>query len=86
VTLTRLPGFRPLLHPCSKGLRGAHYTAAIVFVSLKDQPHAEIELKQYVKANSKDKAAKGLVADMEHGDLHIHLHDGPPPQGVVARP
>jgi tetratricopeptide (TPR) repeat protein len=66
------------------GVLDAHYTAAMVYISLNDQDHAKIELRQYVKANPKDKAAKGLLADMEHGNLHIHLHDGPPPQGDVA--
>jgi hypothetical protein len=68
----------------SLGVVDAHYTAAMVFMSLNDQTHAKIELKEYVKANPKDKAAKQLLADMEHGDRHIHIHDGPPPQGVVA--
>jgi tetratricopeptide (TPR) repeat protein len=70
----------------SLGVVDAHYTAAMVFISLNDQSRAKLELRQYVKANPKDKAAKGLLADVEHGDLHIHIHDGPPPQGVVAWP
>jgi tetratricopeptide (TPR) repeat protein len=63
----------------SLGIVDAHYTAAMVFLSLNDRAHAKMELKEYVKANPKDKAAKKLLSDMEHGDLHIHIHDGPPP-------
>jgi tetratricopeptide (TPR) repeat protein len=70
----------------SLGMDEAHYTAATVFISLNDQAHAKTELKQYVKAFPKDKAAKGLLADMEHGDLHIHIHDGPPPQVPAVLP
>ena len=36
--------------------------------------------REYLKANPKDKAAKGLLADIASGNLHIHIHDGPPPQ------
>jgi len=70
----------------SLGIEDAHYTAAMVFISLNDQASARVELKQYLKAYPKDKEAKGLLTDIEHGDLHIHIHDGPPPQGDVARP
>ena len=70
----------------SLGIVDAHYTAAIVFISLNDQTQAKIELKQYVKANPKDKAAKGLLTDLEHGNLHIHVHDGPPPVDPLVRP
>jgi hypothetical protein len=68
------------------GVPEAHYTAAMVFIGLNDQAHAKPELKAYVKAFPKDKEAKGLLADMEHGNLHIHVHEGPPPVGPVARP
>jgi tetratricopeptide (TPR) repeat protein len=64
----------------SLGVVDAHYTAAMVFAGLNDQAQAQIELREYVKANPKDKAAKGLLTDMEHGNLHIHIHDGPPPR------
>jgi Tfp pilus assembly protein PilF len=70
----------------SLGVVDAHYTAAMVFISLNDQANAKIELKMYVKANPKDKTAKGLLADIEHGELHIHIHDGPPPADATARP
>jgi tetratricopeptide (TPR) repeat protein len=70
----------------SLGVVDAHYTAAMVFIGLDDQANAKLELRQYVKANPKDKAAKGLLADMEHGNLHIHIHDGPPPVDPLARP
>jgi hypothetical protein len=56
----------------------------MVFLGLNDQGHAKTELREYVNANPKDKDAKKLLADMEHGNLHIHMHDGPPPQGVEA--
>jgi tetratricopeptide (TPR) repeat protein len=68
----------------SLGVVDAYYTVAMVFLGLNDQDHAKLELKEYVKANPKDKAAKGLLRDMERGDLHIHVHAGPPPQGVVV--
>jgi TolA-binding protein len=68
----------------SLGVVEAHYTAAMVFISLNDQAHAKTELKQYVKAFPKDKAAKGLLADMEHSNLHIHVHEGPPPQDAAV--
>jgi tetratricopeptide (TPR) repeat protein len=68
----------------SLGVVDAHYTAAMVFLGLNDLDHAKLELREYVKANPKDKAAKGLLADIEHGNLHIHIHDGPPPQDTAA--
>jgi tetratricopeptide (TPR) repeat protein len=68
-----------LQRAASLGVSDAHYTAAMVFIGLNDQEHAKLELKEYVKANPKDKAAKGLLADIEHGNLHIHTHEGPPP-------
>jgi tetratricopeptide (TPR) repeat protein len=68
------------------GVVDAHYTAAMVFLGLNDQDHAKLELREYVKANPKDKAAKGLLADIEHGNLHIHVHEGPPPVGPLVRP
>jgi ribosomal protein S15P/S13E len=46
----------------------------------------KMELKEYVKANPKDKAAKKLLSDMEQGNLHIHIHDGPPPADPLVRP
>jgi hypothetical protein len=64
----------------------AHYTAAMVFLGLNDQDHAKLELRAYVKVNPKDKEAKGLLKDMEHGDLHIHIHNGPPPTDPLTRP
>jgi hypothetical protein len=70
----------------SLGVVDAHYTAAMVFISLNDQANAKIELKMYVKANPKNKTAKGLLADMEHGNLHIHIHDGPPAQDRAVLP
>jgi hypothetical protein len=70
----------------SLGIEDAHYTAAMVFISLNDQAHAKIELRQYVKANPKDRGVNGLLSGMEHGNQHLHIHDGRPPQGVVARP
>jgi tetratricopeptide (TPR) repeat protein len=45
----------------SLGVVDAHYTAAMVFIGLNDQDHAKIELRQYVKANPKDKEAKGIA-------------------------
>jgi len=45
---------------------------------------AKFELRQYVQANPKDKKAKGLLADMEHGNLHIQVHDGPPSEAAPA--
>jgi tetratricopeptide (TPR) repeat protein len=68
------------------GVVDAHYTAAMVFLGLNDQDHAKLELREYVKANPKDKAAKGLLADIEHGNLHIHVHEGPPPVDPLVRP
>jgi len=70
----------------SLGVSDAHYTAAMVFLGLNDQEHAKLELREYVKANPKNKEAKGLLSDIEHGNLHIHIHDGPPPQDPLARP
>lgn len=70
----------------SLGVSDAHYTAAMVFLGLNDQDHAKLELREYVKANPKDKKAKGLLTDMERGNLHIHIHEGPPAQEAVARP
>jgi TPR repeat protein len=63
----------------SLGVVDAHYTAAIVFISLNDLPHAMLELKEYLKAVPKDEQAKKLLADMAHGNLHIQVQDGPPP-------
>jgi tetratricopeptide (TPR) repeat protein len=68
----------------SLGVVDAHYTAAMVFLGLNDQTKAIVELKQYVKANPKDKGAKGLLSDMEHGNMHMHVHDGLPPPGAVS--
>lgn len=68
----------------SLGVVDAHYTAAMVFLGLNDLVHAKLELQEYVKANPKDTTAKGLLTDMEHGNLHIHIHKEPPPPGVVA--
>ena len=67
------------------GVADAHYTAAMVFVSLSDQPQAILEFKEYLKANPKDKQAKKLLADLEHGDLRIHVHDGPPVDAAARR-
>jgi tetratricopeptide (TPR) repeat protein len=68
------------------GVSDAHYTAAMVFLGLNDQENAKLELRQYVRANPKDKAAKELLDDIEHGNVHVHTHDGPPPQGLAVRP
>jgi tetratricopeptide (TPR) repeat protein len=70
----------------SLGVVDAHYTAAMVFIGLNDQAHAKIELEAYVKANPKDKKAKGLLKDIEHGDLHIQVHEGPPPVDPAVKP
>jgi tetratricopeptide (TPR) repeat protein len=66
------------------GIVDAHYTAAMVYISSNDQDRAKFELRQYVQANPKDKKAKGLLADMEHGNLHIQVHDGPPSEAAPA--
>lgn len=68
----------------SLGVVDAHYTAAMVFVGLDEQDHAKLELREYVKANPKDKAAKGLLTDMEHGNLRIRIHEGPAPQDAAS--
>jgi TolA-binding protein len=70
----------------SLGVVDAHYTAAMVFIGLNDQANAKLELREYVKANPKDRMAKGLLTDLEHGNLHIHVHDGPPPVDPLVRP
>jgi tetratricopeptide (TPR) repeat protein len=85
-TLQREKSIPYLQKAASLGVPEAHYTAAMVFIGLNDQDHAKPELKAYVKAFPKDKEAKGLLADMEHGNLHIHVHEGPPPVDPVARP
>ena len=77
----------PYLQKAQKlGIVEAHYTAAIVYISLNDLDRAKFELRQYVQANPKDKRAKGFLADMEHGNLHIHVHDGPPPPDAAPAP
>ena len=70
----------------SLGVVDAHYTAAMVFISSNDQTHAMEEMKAYVKAVPKDMQAKKLLADMENGNLHVDVHDGPPPPAVPERP
>ncbi|HEY2675351.1 MAG TPA: hypothetical protein VGI65_00175 [Steroidobacteraceae bacterium] len=66
------------------GVVDAHYTAAMVFIGLNNQAEATLELKQYLKANPKDKEAKQLLKDMKDGNLHVHIHNGPPPQNGAA--
>lgn len=64
----------------SLGMGNAHYVEAMVYISLNDQDHARTELQDYLKVNPKDKEAKSLLKDIETGNLHIRVHEGPPPQ------
>jgi tetratricopeptide (TPR) repeat protein len=70
----------------SLGVSDAHYTAAMVFLGLNDQGHAKLELREYLKANPKDQQARELLSDIEHGNIHMHIHDGPPPGDPLTRP
>jgi tetratricopeptide (TPR) repeat protein len=57
----------------SLGVVDAHYTAAMVFISLNDQDHAKLELREYLKENPKDKKAKGVVEGHgTRGPAHSH--------------
>jgi Tfp pilus assembly protein PilF len=79
-TLQREKSIPYLQKAASLGVTDAHYTAAMVFLGLNDQDNAKLELRQYVRVNPKDKSAKVLLDDIEHGKLHVHIHNEAPPQ------
>ena len=69
------------LHAAVKlGMPQAGYSAALVYLSLDDQPHAKAELEQYLKAVPGNEYARQLLDDLVRGKVTVHQRHEPPPR------